>query len=333
MPSSDSPERGPLSWSWSRLGLGVAYAAPATVVAFDDPARGLALAVGVLPAAAVGLPASRRRRAGVVVVGALAGVSMVIGSVVAPYPVVAVLTVFALCVAVAAAVAVPGRRLAPLAMALGLPLVGAGLSFDSVGSAAGMALLMLAGSVYAWLVSLAWPERDVPQPPARPVPARRAMLVYGVQIGVAGAVAAAIGLALGLDHPGWACTAALLVSRPRLRDAHVREVGRSLSVLAGSLLACVIALAGPSDGVRALLVVVALAGAAATAGSRWYVMPFFSTLLVLSLLLVGDETHAGHWFAERVGETLLGVALALAAAWTVPRVAATVATARRVRRG
>jgi hypothetical protein len=315
----DRPAPAPLSWSWSRLALGVVYAAPAAVVALSDPAKGLAMAVGVLPAAAVGLAPSRRRRGLVVLVGALAGVSMVIGASVAAHAVLAVLTIFALCVAVAVTVSVPGRRLAPVAMALGLPLVGAGLSFDSVASAASLALLIVTGSVYAWLVSLVWPERDAPERPPRQVPPRRAMLGYGVQLGLAGAASAAFGLAAGLDHPGWACTAALLVSRPRAEELHARGVGRSVSVLGGAVVACGVALAGPSDAVRALLVVLALAGAAATAGSRWYVTPFFSTVLVLSMLLVGDEADAAHWFLERVVETLVGVALALLAAWLVPR--------------
>ena len=43
-------------WSWSHAALGLLYAAPAVVMMFIDPLKGLPLAVGVLPAAAAGLP-------------------------------------------------------------------------------------------------------------------------------------------------------------------------------------------------------------------------------------------------------------------------------------
>ncbi|GMA23293.1 hypothetical protein GCM10025864_10520 [Luteimicrobium album] len=147
------------------------------------------------------------------------------------------------------------------------------------------------------------------------------MLRYGLQIGVAGAGAAAIGLASGFDHPGWACTAALLVSRPDEGALHARSVGRAASVLLGALVACGLGALDPPSGVVAGLAAAALAGVCATVGSRWYVMPFFSTTIVLSMLVARGDEGTGHWFAERVGETLVGIVLALAAAWVASRLA------------
>jgi uncharacterized membrane protein YccC len=72
--------------------------------------------------------------------------------------------------------------------------------------------------------------------------------------------------------------------------------------------------------VLAVLLLAAIGGAAATAGSRRYVTPFFSTLLVLSLLAASDDRAPRHWLVERVGETVLGVALAAGAAWLAARV-------------
>jgi uncharacterized membrane protein YccC len=141
------------------------------------------------------------------------------------------------------------------------------------------------------------------------------MLVYGMQIGLAGAAGAALGFASGVDHPGWACTAALLVSRPDRRQLDARGWGRGASVVLGALVACTIAAFSPSDPVIAVLVLVTLAVGTGTSGSRWYVFPFFSTVLVLSMLLLDETESASHWFLERVGLTLLGVALALLAAW------------------
>ena len=91
-------------------------------------------------------------------------------------------------------------------------------------------------------MSLAWPERP---PPARAAPAgARPTLEYGLRLGLAGAIAAAI------------------------------------------------------------------AGAAGTHPSRWYVTPVFTTVLVFLLLLYSSPDDARWRFGERVGETLLGVGLA-----------------------
>ena len=50
-----------LSWNWSRFALGAVFALPGILVAPFAPTVGIALAVGVLPAAAYGLPARRSR--------------------------------------------------------------------------------------------------------------------------------------------------------------------------------------------------------------------------------------------------------------------------------
>ncbi|BDV30137.1 FUSC family protein [Microbacterium terricola] len=313
--------RPPIAWSWRNAAYGAVLALPAAVVSLAAPSAGVALAVGVLPAAALGLRSTRAERRLVVLIGGVAGLSLFIGSLVAPWPALAVLTVFALCVGVALLTADPARRLAPLVLMLGLPLFGAGLSSSSWTGALSGGLLILAGSVYAWLVSLAWPPAaSVARPPRSAAP-RSAMLAYGVQIGLAGAVAAACGFALGVDHPGWACTAALLVSRPDRRQLDARGWGRAFSVIGGALVACLIALANPSNAAIAVLAFAVIAIGTGTSGSRWYVFPFFSTVLVLSLLLLDDTEPAAHWFLERVGMTLLGIALALLAAWAVPAVA------------
>ncbi|WP_137844980.1 FUSC family protein [Microbacterium sp. 2FI] len=307
----------PLAWSWRNVAHGAVLALPAAVVSTLDPALGVPLAVGVLPAAALGLGSTRRQRAMVMVVGAVAAVSILLGSLVASLPVLAVVLVFVLCVAVALFAANPAHRLAPLALMLGLPLYGAGLSESPWTAGAAAALLITAGSVYGWLVSLAWPAADTAARPPRPAAPRSVMLQYGIQIGLAGATAAAIGFALGVDHPGWACMAALLVSRPDRGQLDARAWGRSASVVAGALVACAIALAPLGDIAIALIILATLAAATGTAGSRWYVFPFFSTVIVLSMLLLGETETPAHWFLERVAMTLLGVALALAAAWIV----------------
>ena len=196
-------------WSWSYALLGVIYALPAAAVVLVDPQLGLALAVGVLPAAASGLPGPRRGRVAIALLGVLMGACLLVGSLLAQVPALAVPAIFALCVG-AAAVASRGRA-GQIALVLAVPLIGLGLSYDDLRETVVVALLMVVGSAYACLVSLLWPARPASEPapePRGPDPVgRRAMLGYGVRLGLAGATAAAIGFLLHLDHVGWVCGA------------------------------------------------------------------------------------------------------------------------------
>lgn len=260
----------------------------------------------------------------------IGGLSLLLGAVFAADPVLVIVALFLACVIVAVLTTSIRSRLASLVMMLGLPLFGAGLSESpwTAGLAAGG--LILTGSVYGWLVSLLWPDQypvGLQQPADKPRD-RRAMTLYGVEIGLAGATAAALGFAFGVDHPGWACTAALMISRP---DRHMREaraVGRAVSVTAGTAIACLIVLASTDNVILATVLILTLAAGSGTAGSRWYNFPFFSTVIVLSMLLLG-EPDGPHWFIERVGLTLLGGALVLGFGWLVPTVAQLVASTQR----
>jgi uncharacterized membrane protein YccC len=182
----------------------------------------------------------------------------------------------------------------------------------------GIALLMAAGSAYACLVSLAWPARPAPEQRAPASVGPRAMLHYGVLLGLVGATAAAIGFLLHLDHVGWACGAALMVMRPDPGLLRLRGLDRVWSVLAGATLGGALVLAGPPNAVLAAAVVVALAALAATKGSHRYVTPMFTTFLVFLLLLADNPQETAGRFLERAGETLLGVALAVVFGLAVP---------------
>jgi hypothetical protein len=84
---SADEDRPGLAWDWSAAGFGAACALPAAVVVLGDLPRGVALAVGVLPAAIVGVAPTRRARRAVVV---LTGVPLFVGGVLAGAPVLAV---------------------------------------------------------------------------------------------------------------------------------------------------------------------------------------------------------------------------------------------------
>ena len=183
---SSDVDSSPIRLSWRNAAHGVVIALPSVVASVFDPALGLPLAVGVLPAAALGLRSTRRERMMVMLVGAVAGFSIFAGSLLAPFPALAVATVFALCVVVALFAADPAHKLGPLVLMLGLPLYGAGLSESSWTTGLSAGLLIVAGSIYGWLASLVWPVGPSTAPPLRRAAPRSAMLVYGIQIGLAG---------------------------------------------------------------------------------------------------------------------------------------------------
>jgi uncharacterized membrane protein YccC len=118
--------------------------------------------------------------------------------------------------------------------------------------------------------------------------------------------------------------------RPTKEMQELPSVGRIASVLLGALAAIAFLRLTPSLELIAVLAVLAIAGAAGTRGSRWYVTPFFTTCLVLVMLLYADPTVANEqWrFSERVGETVLGVGLAYAFGLLLPRVIGWVHVAR-----
>ena len=291
---------------------------------FEDVRLGLALSVGVLPAAIAGLAPARRARRAVAALGVLTGLSMFIGGVLAAVPVLAVAAIGLL--GVGTALLAARSRAGQIAMTLSLPLVGVGLSYSAVGRAAGVAALIVAGSVFACLVSLVWPERaPVAQRGAAPEPTPPT-LGYGIRLGAAGATAAAIGFLLDLEHAGWACAAALMVMRPAAEMQELRSAGRILAVTVGALLAIALVRLSPPTACYSLATLAAVAGAAATHRSRWYVTSAFTTFLVFLLLLYADPQDAGARFVERVAETLLGVGIAYAFGLGLP------ALARRHRR-
>jgi hypothetical protein len=329
-PGSRSTRPPGLTWDWTEAALGAAYALPGAALILSDPARGLALCFGVLPAAIIGLAPRRRGRLGLLAIGVLSGVPMFVGGLLAGVPVLAVAAVALL--AVAATLLAARSRIGQVAMVLSLPMVGIGLSYDSLGEAAGLAALMVVGSAFACLVSMLWPER-----PAGPANADTNVVAptlgYGIRLGAAGASAAAIGFLFNLEHVGWACAAALLVMRPTAEMQRSRSVGRILAVASGALLAIGLVRLGPSNGWYGIAAIMALAGAAGTRRSRWYVTSAFTTFLVFLLLLYSDPQDAGSRFNERLVETVLGVGIAYLFGLALPKLAQRARPASQARRG
>lgn len=311
--STSRPTPPDLVWNWSAAARGVVYVAPAAIVAASDPARGFALAIGVLPAALMGLAPKRRGRLVIGLSGPLIGIPIFLGTVLAGAPVLAVVAIFF--AGVASVWLAQRARLGVIAMTLALPMIAVGLSYDDIGKGAGIAALMTAGAVYACLISMLWPERPAT---ARAPAAAAPPIDYGVRLGAAGALCAAIGFAAGLDHVGWATAACLLVMRPVAEMQRLRSSGRILAVALGAFLAVGVIKLDPADGWYAIAVLIVLAGASGSRGSRFYIVPAFTTFLVFLLLLYAAPEDAAYRFGERIGETLLGVAIAYFFGLAVP---------------
>lgn len=304
-------------WSWGHALIGAVYAAPAAVACLVDPHLGVPLAVGVLPAAILGVPAARRGRLLILVVGTLAGVSLFVGGILAHLPTyaAALLLVAAVLGAAVLAAKVPAGR---IVLSLCAPLIGAGLSYDDWASSAATLGLLIGGAAYAYLVSLLWPADQAPERPQRPLPPRASMIDYGLRMGIAAALVYLVAAGLGLDHPGWAPAACLLVARPQLDLLQSRGVARVLSVIVGALVGAGLVHLSPPDVIYAVVALVALAAASGTAGSRWYITSAFTTFLVFVMLLNGNVDETTSKFVERVGETVLGVGAAYVFGWGLP---------------
>lgn len=293
------------------------YAIPAATVALRDPQLGIPLAVGVLPAAIVGIPPRRRARLIILVFGVLAGASMFLGGVLAHLPVVLAAILLAAAV-VGAALLASALAFGRIVLVLCAPLVAVGLSDDDYESSAQTLLLLCLGAAYACLVAMLWPAHAAPQRPQPQLPDRKSMLAYGIRLGLAAAIVYAVAAGMGLDHPGWAPAACLLVARPQVDLLRSRGVGRVASVIVGALAAALVVNSQPPEGVFALVAVAVLAAATATVGSRWYITSAFTTLLVFLMLLNGHLAETTSEINERVGETILGVAAAYLAVWLIP---------------
>lgn len=310
-PAGDVRPAEPPLFAWSGVGarVGALAAIPAVVVAFSDIGAAAAIGVGVLPAAVVGIPPRRRQRVVLLISGLLIGVPMMAGSLAAPYPVVAVPLIFGLALGAVLLAGVPRlARLGLLMMTLAVPMVGVGLSYDDVSESAGLTLLFFAGSALVFLIALLLPQRE---PEARDKPAQGPGIGYGLRLGAAGALAAAIGFALDLDHVGWACAAALMVMRPARGVQISRMIGRLVSVISGGVLAVLLIETSPPTVVYALAFGLALTLAAATRGSRFYILPTFTTFFVIMLLGFSNPDSAPSRLFERINETALGVGIAL----------------------
>jgi hypothetical protein len=312
-----------VSWSWASALRGVVIAAPAAVAAFSDVTLAAALAVGFLPVCARPLAPGRRERLRSGVLGVLAAASIFLGGFLAQWPPAAVAGLALAGGLVGYAVVALRRPGLMVGLLLCLPLMAVGFTYPGTEKVAGLALDIVIGSAWTVLVLLAWPVTHPASSPAssgaqaEPDAPPRFLILYGWVAGLVGATCAAVGFAADLEHVGWAPAAALLVMRPSPPTQGMRSLDRVADVVVGATAAIVLVRLEPPTWVYAAAIVLVVVAATATATSRWYVLPAFTTYLVFILLLARDPDDAASRFWERLLETGLGVGVAALATYVV----------------
>lgn len=309
-----------ITWNWRDASFGAVIAAVAAIViATGRVDAGLALLVGAMPAAIVGLAPTRRARLKTVVIGVLFGAFIMLGSFIAQWAIVAVAGMFML--ALGSTLLAAKRPLGMVALTLCLPLAAVGLSYAGLENSVGIGVLIMLGSVVAYLWSLLFPEFQAEEKPKTPLMGASQARSYGVLVGLTAATAATVGFVSGIEHVGWVTAAALFVMRPSNEMQELRSIGRIASVFIGALVASLMLAQDLQPAVIALIGFAALVAMAATHASRWYITPGFTTFLVFWMLLYDEASAANieHRFWERVLETLLGVAIAYFFGLVIPK--------------
>ncbi len=299
-----------IAWSWQDALFASIIVLPAAgFIAFGNPEVGLPLLLGSLPAAVIGLSPMRKQRLRIALVGILFAVSMLIGSALAVWPVVAVLALLG--AGYGSAQLAARKPVGLMTMTLCVPLIGVGFSYPGIENALGIAAILAIGSIWATIISMLFPERPAEKQAEQQLLPASIAKSYGLRYGLAGATAASLGFLLGVEHVGWITGAALFIFRPMEATLKSRAWWRVGSVTAGALLAALLLTASLPQVLVAVIASLAIVLAGATHASRSYVTPFFSTFIVFWVLLYASPTEAAvqYRFDERVLETALGVAI------------------------
>jgi hypothetical protein len=318
--SSKDQRPGNLAWSWRNAAFGAVISTVAVIVIVTGHVEnGLYLLIGAIPAAILGLPPQRKERRKVFVIGALFAVSVMIGSILAQWAPVAVVGMFLM--GLGAALLATRKALGYAVLTICLPLAATGLTYDGLDESAGVCALFIIGSAIALVGALCFPEYHDPAPAEPPLLSVAAARDYGVRLGLAAAVATAIGFSSGAEHTGWIVISTVIVMRPTDDMMKLRSAGRAISVFIGAIVAAWLLNQDLSPAAIAFVGAGAIIAASATNASRWYITPAFTTFLILWCVLYANNTSENITYrsTERVFDTLLGVGIAYFFGLVVPK--------------
>jgi hypothetical protein len=308
-------------WSWRDAKFGAVVASIAAIVIVTGNVKiGLAILIGSLPAAVIGLLPTRKDRLRLVFVGVLFGGFLVFGSFLAQSVWIAIPTMFLL--AMGSAVLASMRPFGIVALSLCLPIAGVGLNFIGIEKSGIVGLLMIGGSVVAYGWSLCFKEYKHSTRPEINLMSREQSINYGLRLSLAAATATAIGFALGVQHVGWVVGTTLFVMRPDIELQKLQSLWRVVSVIVGALTASYLLTLDLQPLSIAAFSAGALIAAFATHASRWNVTLAFITFISFWAMLYGEPTIAviKYHFTEQVLTVLLGVGLAYLFGILIPKI-------------
>ncbi|MBC1399065.1 FUSC family protein [Listeria fleischmannii] len=295
-----------LSWNWTNAFLVFICSIPAVYVAIvTNLAAGLGLLIGLIPAAVMTLPAKRKKRVSILILGIAIGLSVFIGSALKVYFGVIGATLALGLFAYLSTVFAASKKGNPAIMFFIIPVVGIGLSITTIDAGISMMINMMSGAALAFVVSLFFPAREPVEKTAKGAPNKAAFKNFAPYYTTAIMVATVIGFYL--DHTGWIVGSVGLVMRP-LRDMQeMRSIFRVISVFIGVTLVYFVMISGASDIALVGTAVLMLVLASGLHESKIYIMPLFITYIVFTFMLVADgQRHATHWWL--LSERLLWVA-------------------------
>jgi hypothetical protein len=196
-----------------------------------------------------------------------------------------------------------------------------------IGVAAAAAAFAWALSLSGWLLRRVAGRREASASPFKPLrspapmrwEALRDAAVWRTiaQHVLAGLVAGAIALALGIGHPYWAVVSVAAVIPPAGAAHSVsRAWHRVFGTLAGVVVTWLILLPDPPVWVLVLVVAIAQFGAEVFVGRHYGAALVFITPLALVVAHLGQPVPVGTLLVDRVVETVLGCAVAILAVLT-----------------
>lgn len=281
---------------------------------------GVAFAIGLLPASLLGIGASRKLRVIYAIFGCMFGLGVFAGSLLTLLPSIWLAGLALAAVAYSSVQLAAKREIGVVLLALVVPSIAVGLGYEP-STAVGLSLAFILGSLWSGAVSLFWPvQKAVPQKSVDFV--IHHPKVYGILLGLAACTAAVVGYYFDPLYAGWTATATMLIMRPIDGMVRLRGIGRALSTVAGTISAIVLVQADLPQVLLAATLSASVMFVISTRTSRWYIVPFATSFLILTVISYETENlgliQQTGW--NRIADNLLGAAIALFYGYIVPRV-------------
>lgn len=284
---------------------------PISLILLQQQKLALFSIISLIPVAIAGVAPKRKKRISIIVVGLFMGIALVVGAVIKFYMTEIGAAVFIFLLAFLAAL-ITAKRNNPIVMTFIVPVIGIGLSMTTIESALVFMIVIIINAVFAFGVSLLFPERkvkNVVQSKAIMLTEKDAKL-YGVALGAAMAVATM--LSFFWDHSGWIVGSTGLVMRPYFNKQISRSLWRASSIIIGMILITLAYYYIPEITRTGIFAMAAILLLGAFHKSTAYITPFFVTFMTFSFLLFpGDNDKLiFQYLLERIVWVLIGIAIA-----------------------